>query len=224
MSVHQKLNRVRKPRVHITYDVETGDATTGKLTHLGTDLAGNAYITGFTRDNIDWNNDWQTTVTARGLIVLSYDPQGELRWAKAASGALDGQSVAVFSAEALYVAGTAFGFVQMDDFLITAPSFYFPFLAKIKTTPTEIAEKYQPNHILISPNPVIADAIISLRNSNDKIAQMEIYHANGQNVFLREDINETETTINGSKFRSGFYLIKIITNQGKLIVDKMIVK
>jgi hypothetical protein len=53
---------------------------------------------------------------------------------------------------------------------------------------------------------------------------MEIYHANGQNVFLREDINETETTINGSKFRSGFYLIKIITNQGKLIVDKMIVK
>ncbi len=25
-SIHQKLSRVRKPRVHITYDVETGDA------------------------------------------------------------------------------------------------------------------------------------------------------------------------------------------------------
>ncbi|MFO1066465.1 MAG: type VI secretion system contractile sheath small subunit [Pirellulales bacterium] len=29
-SVHQKLNRVRKPRVHITYEVETGDATEKK--------------------------------------------------------------------------------------------------------------------------------------------------------------------------------------------------
>lgn len=29
-SVHSKINRVRKPRVHITYEVETGDATEKK--------------------------------------------------------------------------------------------------------------------------------------------------------------------------------------------------
>jgi type VI secretion system protein ImpB len=29
-SVHDKLNRVRKPRVHITYEVDTGDATEKK--------------------------------------------------------------------------------------------------------------------------------------------------------------------------------------------------
>ncbi len=29
-SVHDKLKRVRKPRVHITYEVETGDATVVK--------------------------------------------------------------------------------------------------------------------------------------------------------------------------------------------------
>jgi inosine-uridine nucleoside N-ribohydrolase len=31
-SIHDKLNRVRKPRVHITYDVETEGALTGGMT------------------------------------------------------------------------------------------------------------------------------------------------------------------------------------------------
>lgn len=202
----------------------TGDASVGKLSHLDLDFFGNPYITGFTRNDIVWNDDWQTSVTSRGLVVLAYTSAGDYRWVKTASGALDAQAISVFSPDEIYITGTAFGLVQLDDINITANSFYFPYLAKIEavTTGTSIANQVS-SSVGIYPNPMRSYANIQVEHSMALINEVEILDMSGNTIRHFKNVNQGSITLQRDAINDGIYFIRFSLSDGSSLSKKLIV-
>jgi len=202
----------------------TGDASVGKLSHLGLDFFGNPYITGFTRNDISWDDNWQTSVTARGLIILAYTSSGNYRWVKAASGALDAQSISVFSPDEIYITGTAFGLVQLDDINITANSFYFPYLAKIEAVTTGTSNGDHVNSSVgIYPNPMRSQANIQIDHSMVLINDVEILDMSGNTIRHFRNLSQEKLTLQRDAINDGIYFIRISLSDGSLVSKKLIV-
>ena len=204
--------------------VLTGDASVGKLTHLDLDFFGNPYITGFIRNDISWDDTWQTSVTSRGLIVLAYTSDGDYRWVKAASGALDAQAISVFSPDEIYITGTAFGVVQLDDINLTANSFYFPYLAKIEAVTTgTISRDAFNSSVGIYPNPMRSHANIQVENSMALINEVEVLDMSGNTIKQFNNVNNEKITLQRDGMSDGIYFIRINLSDGSKVSKKLVV-
>lgn len=202
----------------------TGDATLGKLTHLDLDYFGNPYISGFTRNDIVWDENWQTSVSSRGLIVLAYTSNGEIRWVKTANGALDAQSISVFSPDEIYVAGSAFGVVQLDDINLTSNSFYFPYLAKIEAVTTgTFSENNLASGFGVYPNPMFEQANIIIENSPAGLQSVEILDMSGNIVMKPRITNRHKLGFTRENLANGIYFVRVTLTDGKLISKKLVI-
>lgn len=201
-----------------------GDATVGKLNHLGLDNFGNPYIVGFTRGEIDWDDDLQTSITGnRGLIILSYNSAGDIQWIKTGNGPQDTQAIAVFSTDEIYMTGTAFGMVKLDDIIISSPSFYFPYLAKIEVDPTGIFQTASNTQIGIYPNPMIDHARIVIGNSSALITDVEVINMSGKTEKAFHRLNNSSFKIEKDDLSEGIYFVRIGLSNGTSITKKLVV-
>lgn len=202
----------------------TGDATVGKLSHLDLDYFGNPYISGFTRNDIAWDDTWQTSVTSRGLIILAYTSDGEIRWVKTANGALDAQSITVFSPDEIYISGTAFGVVQLDDINLSSNSFYFPYLAKVEAVTTGLISDGTPaSAIGIYPNPMVDYANVLVENSKGNFEYVEILDLSGNVVRKPEITNRRKFGFSREGLPNGIYFLRAALTDGNQYSKKLVV-
>jgi hypothetical protein len=200
-----------------------GDASTGKLNHLSLDYYGFPYLCGFSRGEIEWSEQWQTNTGARGLLVVAYNPDGDYRWIKTATGALDAQAIHAFSPDEIYITGTAFEQLYLDDITLSASSFIFPFLAKIKLVTTG-SKRMERNAIQakIFPNPMHHAATIVVENSTALINHSYIRNMDG--ALVREIATESQTVrFTRDNLSSGIYLIDIRLSDGTIATSKLVV-
>ena len=83
---------------------------------------------------------------------------------------------------------------------------------------TGIFKNYYNSNIKIFPNPT--NKILNIEKRNFLVKRIEIYSIWGNKVFECEYCN----TINISEFPDGIYLLKIIDNNGNVILSEKIIK
>ncbi len=204
--------------------VPDGDATTGKHSHLSLDYYGFPYLCGFSRGQIEWSELWQTDVGARGLFVMAYNPDGDYRWVKTAVGALDAQTLDAFSPDEIYVTGTAFGQLYLDDITLSATSFIFPYLAKIKLVTTGGTPTPQQNgaRAKVFPNPMHAVATITIENTTACIQLFQIRNLSG--TLVKEVFTNSQTaSFTRDNISPGIYLVVIRLSDGTTSTTKLVV-
>lgn len=203
--------------------VPDGDATTGKLSHLSLDYYGFPYLCGFSRGQIEWSEQWQTNVDARGLIVLGYNPDGDYRWVKTGIGALDAQAIDAFSPDEIYVTGVAFGQLKLDDIILSAGSFIFPYLAKIQLVTTGTpALQQNAARAKVFPNPMHEVATIAIENTDACIQQIIIRNLDG--TLVKEVFTNSQTAhLTRDSLSPGIFIIAIRLSDGTTTTTKLVV-
>jgi hypothetical protein len=77
--------------------------------------------------------------------------------------------------------------------------------------------------IIIAPNPTTDQFRISMLNQNDKIKSIRIINTNGKTIFFYHDVSEEQILIKNKILIKGLYLLKVITESGKELTDKLVV-
>lgn len=94
--------------------ISIGGAGEDEFSDIDVDLAGNVYVTGTMRGEIDFDHDGAVDIRAEGQSVMfmaSFDPEGNLRWARASrgTGAARGLGIALGPDDSIYLAGFYLG-------------------------------------------------------------------------------------------------------------------
>lgn len=162
----------------------SGIAVPGHRNFLDIDSQGNVYFSGSTAMNINWGNGISTNsgTTGRDILVLKYNPDGEIIKAVTATG--EGfnraDAVSVNNNGDVYMTGMAFGDVTFGSVTHTsATGQYYPFLAKIAAATMDVqTPKLVKPHVY--PNP--ATDIIYLSATGTDNMQCTVYNTLGQMV------------------------------------------
>ena len=77
----------------------------------------------------------------------------------------------------------------------------------------------------ITPNPAVNFTKVSFNNESGEKVTIDLMDMNGKLIkTITKDANINVVKINVKSFKSGVYLLKVITNNGRGIVDKLIVE
>lgn len=186
----------------------SGSFELGKRNMIDLDAGGNIYLAGQTRGNTNWGSvSTQSTGFTRDILILKYQPDGTLAWAKSAAGNGEDRSDALqmLSNGNLIISGMINGSAQFDNLQHTTVSFqYEPFVAELRTSTLGVSEQKQ-NSIAAYPNPI--SNLLHLQ-SDKEIGHIRIYSALGQLVHESESA-EMQTTLNLGKLESGVYFLRI---------------
>ncbi|WP_297332185.1 T9SS type A sorting domain-containing protein [Flavobacterium sp.] len=162
----------------------SGIAIPGNRNFLDIDSQGNVYFSGSTAMDINWGNGITTNsgTTGRDVIVLQYNPDGDIVRAVTATG--DGfnraDAVSVNNNGDLYIAGMAFGDITFGSLTHTSVTGqYYPFLAKMATGTMGI-ENPEKQMAYLYPNPATDNIYLAGTGTNN--VQGTIYNALGQMV------------------------------------------
>ena len=79
------------------------------------------------------------------------------------------------------------------------------------------------NQSSVFPNPVDAESLISLRDLNDRIVQVEIYNGLGQIVISKSGLSSNTYNLNSVNLKSGVYLYQLTTRSGEILKGKFVV-
>ncbi len=77
------------------------------------------------------------------------------------------------------------------------------------------------NNLLLYPNPANNRLNIT---TTENIVQVNIYNLIGSLIYTRSGINQNMISINTNSFNQGYYIAKIITNNGKTYTNKFLVQ
>jgi len=77
------------------------------------------------------------------------------------------------------------------------------------------------NNLLLYPNPANSRLNIT---TNENINQLDVYNLMGSLIYTQSGINLNTTSINTNKFNQGYYIVKIITNNGETYTNKFLVQ
>lgn len=129
----------------------------GNVQSLAADAQGNVYFAGATRGTIHWTNEISTS-TGEGfnndVVVLKYNPNGELLAAKTAGGSSGDRidAIAVHNGE-IFISGICKGTASFDNFSFTEdPDQNWPFVAKLTQSVLGLPQQ-QTETIAFYPNP-----------------------------------------------------------------------
>ncbi|MFP4470030.1 MAG: T9SS type A sorting domain-containing protein [Bacteroidales bacterium] len=200
-----------------------GDASVGRLNHLALDYYGNPYLSGFTRGQIQWDENWQSEVVNRGILAATYTSGGEYRWIKFGSGGWNAQSIAVFSPDEIYIAGTALGQMQLDDITVTAAGFYYPFLAKIEDVTTQAGNDALAGTIEIYPNPAKDKCTIRTAKPGQMVSGYQILNSGGAIVAANEQVFAPEMVMDAGNLEKGIYVVRVKFTDGTVASEKLVV-
>lgn len=94
--------------------VAIGGEGEDEFSDIDSDSAGNVYVTGTMRGEIDVDQDGEVDIRAEGQSVMfmaSFDPAGNLRWARASggTGAARGVGIAIAPDDSIYLSGFYLG-------------------------------------------------------------------------------------------------------------------
>lgn len=167
-----------------------------------TDGNGNIYVTGTSRDNIDFGGGYD-------MVTLKYDSQGNLEWLSNfnhgdySTTGDDGVRLMLDSVGNVYAIGwTSYGEDFNDDFLLLKYG--------NAVMGTEDMEK---NRIAFYPNPVTDVAYLSLTETSDIATAMHLVDMNGRIIKRWESIKNDGSVIplDFSGITPGFYILNIQT-------------
>lgn len=197
----------------------TGKVDLGLRNYLTLDAAGNIYVTGNTGGIVDWGNGITTDTGSfqNDALLLKYNPDGVLQFAKTAGGTsedrLDG--VCISAAGDIFVTGIGSGNAVFDDIEYpAAENTFYPFLAKISSGVLAIGKPLL-KEIEVYPNP--ADDIIEVTGI-DTVTKAIVVNALGQEL-QRIEISGLNS-INISGLSSGIYFLNIDGFKIKTLIKK----
>jgi hypothetical protein len=186
-----------------------------------TDQEGNAYITGYSNGEMDFNPDYISyIVMAHGnhdIFINKVNPDGHFRWGKVMGGPSmdEGLSVAVNDKCAVFTAGH---FHDSVDFDVCTWSYYLNsfgagdiFIQKMSQDDVGISE-IQKKEILIYPNPV-HDQLQIKSLFNMCIQSVEVYNIQGKRL-KDHRLRIGQNTIPVNSLPEGVYVFKLYTNKG----------
>ena len=88
-----------------------------------------------------------------------------------------------------------------------------------------IKEQHSENvNVIISPNPITSNSILSLNDKNTSIKEIEIYNSMGAVVKEYKNVLSNNFPINRNDYKAGWYVAKVITTDNKYIVAKFVVE
>jgi subtilisin family serine protease len=76
-------------------------------------------------------------------------------------------------------------------------------------------------NLLVYPNPFNQQASLFIQSSNNNKAQVQIFDVVG-NLVWSEQINVNTNTVIGNDFATGTYLVKVLTENGQQVIQRMI--
>jgi hypothetical protein len=197
----------------------TGAVQLGYRNYLNLDALGNIYFAGSTRGNVNWGNGISTNTTSfqNDALVLKYNPDGVLLFAKTAGGISEDRmdGVSISATGDIFVTGIGNGNGTFDEIEYPASeSTYYPFLAKISSGVLGI-DDMQTKKINVYPNP--ANDIINI-SGVDYPSKGRIVNTLGQEIkqFELSDFS----TIDISDFAPGVYFLAIDGYQTKTTIIK----
>jgi len=100
--------------------------------------------------------------------------------------------------------------------------FYFEqYGEEVPTAISALESQYQ---VRVSPNPMSQQAIIELEGSPAKIKSAQLYTLQGQLVRYYNNVNHSAMRIDRAGLGSGLYLYRLLTNDGKTLAGKLLIR
>ncbi|MEO5776661.1 MAG: T9SS type A sorting domain-containing protein [Flavobacterium sp.] len=196
-----------------------GEVQLGNRNFLTIDNQGNPYIAARYRGTIQWSPSIssQSLNFNNDILVLKYNPQGDVLWAKTAGGTSEDRAdgISILNDGSIILSGMAYGNVTFDALSHnTATDFTcYPYVTKINTSTLGIPAP-ELNNVTVYPNP--AQDFITLNSPNYR-GNAVIYSVLGQQL-KKVNINTDTTAIDISTLASGTYLLRLETGQSSKII------
>lgn len=211
---------------NVLWATSAGDTYLEHALSVTADAIGNAYMAGFFNDSSFTIGSTTLVNASKGhdeIFVAKYDPNGNVLWAKSASGtdSDEANSIATDALGNVYVAGSFISAtLSFDSYVLTnaSASAVYPdlFVAKLNNL-VGINELNNSLNILLFPNPSTDRITIIV----PKKAKLEISNINGQ-IIKTIILESHESYIDIKDFPPGVYILKAITE--KEIVTKKFIK
>ncbi|UPT71288.1 MAG: T9SS type A sorting domain-containing protein [Flavobacterium sp. JAD_PAG50586_2] len=196
-----------------------GEVDLGNRNFLTLDNNGNAYLATKTKGTIQWGSGISTQSMGfnSDILVLKYNPLGQLQWVKMAGGSSEDRAdgITVLPNGNVILTGMVYGNVTFDALTHNAASSTsYPYVTKINTENLGNHNPETAASMIVYPNPA-KDAITLLTSGYRGNAQL--YSALGQ-ILKTIVIKTEETSIDISEFASGTYFLRLENLQiGKII-------
>lgn len=187
-----------------------GEVDLGNRNFLALDNNGNAYLAAKTKGTIQWAPGMSTQSMGfnSDILVLKYNPQGQLQWTKMAGGSSEDRAdgITVLPNGNIILTGMAYGNVTFDTLTHNASgSSAYPYVTKINTGNLTNHSPGATNSIMVYPNPAINKITL---HSSDYRGNAHLYSALGQRLETIV-ITTEETSIDISEFASGTYFLQL---------------
>jgi len=189
-----------------------GDASPGNANYLATDAAGNAYFAGSTRGTVPWSGSTTTVSTSEKALLVSYDAQGNLRWART-GGSSDpnpntAHSVAVAPNGDVYLAGIGTGPLTFGTATATAPlAAPSLFLTRLSGNALSARGSAGLAGWSLAPNPAAHTVQVTFDQPQTLPAQVEVVDAVGR-VVLRSAVRGPVLTLDLGGLPAGAYVLR----------------
>lgn len=179
----------------------------GHRSYLTLDSAGNIYFGGRTGGTINWGNGITTSSedNVGDLLVLKYNPSGDILMAETAGGSGDDRidCIAVGAEGNIYLSGMVRGNASFGSITTEAEDFQaYPFMAKMNQGALGNEDFIASGNVIVYPNP--ATEYISIEIDGD--AHGSIYNIVGQKI---KDIVINGAVIPVAELQSGIYILAI---------------
>ncbi len=180
----------------------------------------NLYLIGGSSSNFTFDG---LTPALSGMLVISYDANGNKRWAKSA-GVGSGSTLRIDSLDIIHIAG----FVNNSKSEFGPYAIQLPnegnsiFMAQMNLEPLGLEDATpQQFGVNIYPNPSLGQ--INIHLENEWISEVKIYDALGQEV-QSISVESQKEILDVSNLLAGYYIIDIRTESGKRVAKKILVK
>ena len=114
----------------------TGDAGKSDVNSIGVDAQNNVWLTGFLRGSVNWGNNIVTTSSSyKDILILKYDPSGNIILGKRAGGTTNNRSddVSMDNSGNLFISGNFSSSAVFDTISVTGNGNVNSFLAKLSS-------------------------------------------------------------------------------------------
>lgn len=194
-----------------------GSADVGNSNFLDVDSNGNIYLAGNTRFTIEWNTTVVTDTNGPNyeLLVVKYNPSGEVIWAKTAGGTSYDQShgVSLLPDASVIIIGIIRGDAIFEPIQHTSTTVnYYPFVAKMNQSTLSLPET-SIGTVTVYPNPSKETVTISTINYTGVGV---FYNLLGQKM-KSIAITANETSVDISEMALGTYFLKIENQVVKVV-------
>jgi type IX secretion system substrate protein/beta-propeller repeat-containing protein len=214
-------------------DNPTGDAQIGVCNKIAVDNLNNVYMTGTTRGFINWG-PFTTTGTNGDVLVLKYNPSGEIIWGKTAggSGSDIGHSISTDNTGNILLSGNFQNSVQFDTIAINTASILNGFAAKLSNPPLGIINYNSnvPESFLLSayPNPFNPVTVIKYGLHVPGLVNLKVYDILGNELEILINRYQAAGTYNyewnAGKYSSGIYFVELDAGDFSKTIKLMLVK